>query len=99
MYIVDGIAYAGEKTPAVKVSGVRPLENHRLWVRFSTGEAKIFDFAPLLDQPAFSPLQDMEVFRDVYIDYGVPLWMEGEIDISPQYLYDNAAPAETGSIA
>ena len=48
MYIMNGIAYAGDQKPALKVSGVRPLQNNRLWVRFNTGEAKVFDFSPLL---------------------------------------------------
>lgn len=58
MYICDGIAYAGEKIPEVKVCGVRPLADYKLWLRFSTGETKIFDFKTLLDQPAFLPLKD-----------------------------------------
>ena len=41
MYIVDGIAYAGDPAPMIKVSGVRPMKDHKLWVRFSTGTAKI----------------------------------------------------------
>ena len=94
MYVVDGIAYAGEKSPAVKVCGVRPMEEYKLWLRFSTGEAKIFDFAPLLEEPAFSPLADQKVFAGVYIDYGVTTWLDGEVDISPQYPYDHAVPAE-----
>ena len=94
MFIVDGIAYAGEQKPAIKISGVRPMENHRLWLRFTTGEAKIFDFKPLLSQPAFLPLADQAVFNRVYIDYGVTVWNDGDIDISPKFLYDNAASAE-----
>ena len=43
MYIQNGIAYTGEQAKPITVSGVRPLPGHRLWVRFSTGEAKIFD--------------------------------------------------------
>ena len=35
MYIKDGIAYAGEQKPLLKISGVRPLEDYKLWVRFS----------------------------------------------------------------
>lgn len=94
MYVVDGIAYAGEQAPTIKVCGVRPMEDHRLWVRFNTGEAKVFDFGPLLREPAFSPLSDPKVFAGVYIDYGVTVWLEGEVDIAPQYLYDHARPAE-----
>lgn len=97
MYVVDGISYAGEQTPVIKISGIRPLDDYKLWIRFSTGEVKIFDFAPLLTQPAFAPLADHDLFRGVYIDYGVAVWADGEIDIAPQYLYANAVPAENAA--
>lgn len=87
MYVIDGIAYAGESSAPIKVSGVRPLDDFRLWVRFNTGEAKLFDFKPLLDRPAFAPLADKAVFNGVYIDYGVVVWNDGEIDIAPEALY------------
>ena len=92
MYIKNGIAYAGEEAPMLKVSGVRPLENHKLWVRFNNGEARIFDFAPLLEQPAFAPLKEKNVFFGVYIDYGVPVWNDGDIDIAPETLYEQSVP-------
>ena len=94
MYIIDGIAYAGERKPPIKVSGVRPLDGRRLWLRFNTGEIKIFDFTPLLSSPAFAPLNDQTVFSGVYIDYGVTVWENGDIDIAPEYLYMNAVGAE-----
>ena len=94
MYIVDGVAYAGEKAPAIKVSGVRPLDGHKLWLRFSTGDAKVFDFSPLLSKPAFAPLADKTVFQNVYIDYGVTVWNNGEIDIAPTFLYENSVSAD-----
>ncbi len=91
MYIIDGIAYAGEQVKPITVCGVRPLAEHRLWVRFSTGEAKVFDFTPLLDTVAFAPLKDMAVFNAVYIDYGVPVWHDEDIDIAPEYLYEHGS--------
>lgn len=90
MYIENGIAYAGEQKPPLKISGVRPLAEYKMWVRFNTGEAKVFDFSKLLDSPAFSPLKDRSVFASVYIDYGVPVWNGGDIDIAPEYLYENS---------
>ena len=98
MYIKDGIAYAGELTPPLKVSGIRPLKNHLLWVRFSTGEAKTFDFTTLLETAAFAPLKDEAVFNSVYIDYGVPVWNDGDIDISPEYLYKNGINEENAAV-
>lgn len=99
MYIVDGIAYAGEKAPAIKVCGVRPLPEHRLWVRFNDGTAKVFDFKPLLNTPAFSPLHDPALFNQVYIDYGVPVWNDGDIDIAPEKLYADGVIVSGGSVA
>lgn len=89
MYIVDGIAYAGEQQPDIEVVGVRPLSDYRLQLRFNTGEIKIFDFSELINEPAFKPLADEKIFRDVYIDYGVPSWLDGDIDISPEAVYNN----------
>lgn len=94
MYVMDGVAYAGEKTPELRVCGVRPLEDYKLWLRFSTGESKIFDFSALLSKPAFAPLIDKAVFQSVYIDYGITVWNDGEIDIAPKFLYENAISAD-----
>lgn len=93
MYVMNGIAYAGEPAPTVKVCGVRPLDDYKLWVRFNTGEAKTFDFKPLLDRSAFAPLADKDVFRAVYIDYGVTVWNDGDIDIAPETLYQEGTAA------
>lgn len=90
MYIKDGIAYAGEAVPPMKVSGIRAMDGHRLWIRFHNGEVKIFTFGALLESPAFLPLKDDAIFKDVYIDYGIPVWNDGDIDISPEYLYENS---------
>lgn len=89
MYIQDGIAYAGEQTKPILVSGVRPLPDHQLWVRFSNGEVKVTDLTALLETPAFQPLKDAAAFNSVYIDYGVTIWLDGEIDIAPEYLYEH----------
>lgn len=92
--IRNGIAYAGELAPQLTVSSVKPLSGHRLWVRFNTGEERIFDFTPLLNCPAFAPLADEDVFRSVRIEYGMPTWNDGEIDIAPEALYERGVAVE-----
>ena len=75
-------------------SGVRPMKDYMLWVRFNTGEERVYDCKPLLSRSGFAALKDTEVFNSVYIDYGVTVWCDGEIDISPNELYTNGAKAD-----
>lgn len=99
MYEIDGIAYAGNQAPLLKVRGIRPLEGFKLWVRFSNEESGIFDCKPLLENPCYAPLKNPDVFRGVYLDYGVPVWNGGEIDIAPEYLYEHSAADEAEDAA
>ena len=87
MYVKDGIAYAENQEKSIKVLSVRPLKNYKLWLRFSTGEERVFDCTKLLEFPAFQRLKDIKTFNGVYIDYGIPVWCDGEIDYCPYALY------------
>jgi hypothetical protein len=88
MYELNGIVYADDPAPLITVKHVRPLDDYRLLVRFSNGEEKKIDISALLDEPVFKPLQDVNLFRSVYVDYGTVVWRDGAIDIAPEYLYD-----------
>ena len=90
MRVVDGIVYADNAAPLLKVVSARTLSDYRLWLRFSNGETKVFDASVLLDFPAFRELSDPKLFSDVYIDYGVPTWLNGRIDLAPEMLYENS---------
>ena len=94
MYVQNGIVYAGELSPPIKIISVRALEDYKLWLRFSDGAIKEFNFKPLLDEPAFLPLKDKTVFNSVYIDFGCTVWNDGEIDIAPEYLFEEGNPIE-----
>ena len=90
MYELNGMVYAGDPSPMITVKTVRPLANYRLLVRFSTGEDKKIDVSSLLNETVFKPLKDVSVFNSVYVDYGTVVWNNGNIDIAPEYLYENA---------
>lgn len=93
MYIINGIAYAGESKPKLFVIGVRPLEDWKLWLRFNTGEAKIYDVKQLFKYSVYAPLKDVNTFKSVYIDYGCVVWNDGDIDIATEELYESSIPA------
>jgi hypothetical protein len=87
MYEINGIVYADDPAPLITVKNVRPLDDYKLLIRFSTGEEKEIDISALLNEQAFKPLKDLNLFRRVYIDYGTVVWCDGTIDIAPEYLY------------
>jgi len=33
----------------------------------------------------------------VYLDYGVPVWADGDIDLAPEYLYEHSTLIESVS--
>lgn len=95
MYIVDGIAYAGQQPKINKVKSVRPVEDYKLIITFSNDEVKMFDFSELLTMPCYQPLKDKELFKSVYVEYGTLVWNDGEIDIAPETLYAKGVTVDT----
>ena len=50
MYTADGIVYGDDRTPFKKVTDVRVLDDYKLHLRFSTGEERVFDVKPQLNE-------------------------------------------------
>ena len=70
-------------------------------LQFNDGSIKRFDCKPLIAQlPAFKALGNEEVFRKIELDGWTVTWLNGTIDLSPEYLYENSVPAhETSEVA
>lgn len=91
MFELNGIVCVNEAHPELKVRSARVTADHIMLVTFSTGETRLCDFAEMFsDVPAFEPLRDEQAFEKFTIDHGVLTWMDGDIDISPTYLYDHS---------
>ena len=90
MYIVNGIAYAGELVNGIEVEKVDVFEDMILLITFSTGEKRLYDVATLLEYPAFKPLENEEIFKSAKVEYGTVVWLDGDIDIAPETLYKNS---------
>lgn len=87
MYIMNGIAYAGTPQQDIRVREVKPLDDMMMLVTFTSGETRLFDASPLAALPAFAPLADAAVFKEVQVEFGVVTWADGEIDIAPETMY------------
>ncbi len=94
MYFSNGFVYGGEPAEMLKVSSVKVLDNMMMLIRFNTGETRLFD-ASVLEGRIFLPLRDQAIFQKPVIDHGVVTWMNGEIDCSPEFMYDKSYEYES----
>lgn len=99
MYIIDGIAYAGQAEPTVSVSSAQVVADYMLLIRFSSGEQRLFDAVDLLDAPAFEALKDSNTFAQFKIQNGTITWCDGKVDIAPEFLYDRSRAYESPAVA
>ena len=77
-----------DELPMVDVLRLRPLDGHRLWVRFTDGSEGIRDFSDILcrDGPMVEPLKVPAYFARAFVEMGVPTWPNG-FDLDPINLY------------
>lgn len=94
MYIVNGIAYAAGQADETYIESAKPLDDMMLLLTFRGGERRIFDASELISMPAFKPLSDEKIFRNIEIDHGVVTWRNREIDVAPEAMYAHSYPYE-----
>jgi hypothetical protein len=79
------------KTDLIDVIHVNPLPNYQLELTFANQEVRLFDMAAYLHKKPFNRLIENNRFMSAHVDYGTVVW-EGNIDISPETLYDRSEP-------
>jgi hypothetical protein len=80
-----------------RVTHVEPLPDKRLRVTFATGNTKLYDCTPLMDDPAFAALKEDCFFNNVHADahgYGA-VWNDN-VDLSESELWIHGI-AESGT--
>ena len=73
-----------------KVKLVTPLSGKQLFVTFTTGDTRVYDCTPLLNESPFHSLKDDVFFKNVHVDqtgYGV-VWND-YVDLSESELWIN----------
>ena len=89
MFVINGMVYGGMPESPIKINAVKPLEDMIMILTFSNGEQRLFDASCLIG-PAFEPLKNPDVFRNISLEHGIPTWMNGEIDCAPEYMYNHS---------
>ena len=71
-----------------RVIEVKPLDGHRLWIRFHDGTTGTIDITAELWGPMFEPLKDQELFRrlELNADLDTIVWPNGA-DFAPEFLH------------
>ena len=70
---------------------VRVKTRYVLELVFENGEQRMFDMSSYMDKKPFNRLKGSTTFQGAHIDYGTVVW-PGNIDISPETLYDRSVP-------
>ena len=91
MYFSNGFVYGDTPAELMKITKVKPMDNMMLLLTFNSGEQRLYDASQLLEYPVFQPLNDKEVFYPE-LDHGVVTWLDGELDIAPEAMYENSYP-------
>ena len=96
MFFSNGMVYGGTPKEMMKIVEVKPLENMTMILTFNSGEQRLYDATELLKYPIFDVLKDKDVFLHPVLDHGVVTWNNGELDLSPESMYENSYPYEKG---
>ena len=78
--------------PVWVVREVIPRADYTLLLTFASGETKVYDARPLLEQEIFYPLKNLSFFLRAYCDGCSVAWSD-ELDIAPESLYRDGTPA------
>jgi len=70
---------------------VKATQDFQLELDFKNGEHRSFDMRALLTMRPWSRIATAQLFHSAKVAYGTVIW-PGEIDISPETLYDDSVP-------
>jgi hypothetical protein len=78
------------------VTSVKPLQDYKLLLRFSSGEEKTFDMTPYLNMGKYAELKNVSLFNTVTVKFDSIEWAN-QLDIDPEFLYANSINIKTGT--
>ena len=92
MIVRNGKCYPDHPQEMLKIIKAESCGGYLLRVEFNTCETRIFDGQQLLRGEVFAPLKDLSTFNDFSIDFETLTWLNGELDVAPEFVYENSRP-------
>lgn len=72
------------------VTQAQYLGGYRVRLTFNDSARGAFDFADLVkEDKLFAKLEDQSVFKSFALDGWTLTWLDGRVDIAPEYLYEH----------
>jgi len=88
---VGKLGFETGKNMLLDVMNVKTTPDFQLELDFQNGEQRRFDMRPLLTMRPWNRIATAQLFHCAAVAYGTVIWL-GEIDISPETLYDDSVP-------
>ncbi len=67
------------------------LDEYKVKLKFEDNSIGIVDFSEYSKKGRiFEKFQDMNYFKNFHVNYGTLTWGDGELDIAPETLYEQA---------
>ena len=90
MFVRDGWCFSDNPEQTLTIVSAQNLGDYKLKVAFSDGGERIFDGRSLLVGDVFAPLADETKFADFVLDGETLTWMNGTIDIAPEFVFEHS---------
>jgi len=72
-----------------RVKTVLATDDHKLEIKFTNGEVRVYDCVPFLGFGVFQELRDINYFKQARVEGGTVVWPH-EQDICPDTLYEDS---------
>ena len=81
------LLYLCSEMELVWITNAKYLGEYRLELTFSNGKVKVFDAKDYIaSHPLFAALKDQKTFSQFELDGWTVSWLNGKLDIAPEYL-------------
>lgn len=78
----------------LQITKVEARQDHKLYVKFKNGAARLFDMRPYLDKGVFKELKDESYLKKVRVIWGGVEWPHKQ-DLSSDTLYHRGISVKT----
>lgn len=89
MHEENGIVYSDNPEEMLTVLEVKHMYSGVYLIKFSNGKTRLFD-TTILKGEVFDPLKNPKIYENPSLEFGIVTWDNGNIDCSPEYMFENS---------